>query len=40
MKVIEIPSLPSTLTTFAVGSASATIEDARQFTTAWLQSAE
>ena len=38
MRVIEIPSQPSSVTTFAVGSAAATIEEARRFTTAWLQS--
>lgn len=34
--VVEIPSQPSSVTTFAVGSAAVTIEDARQFTEAWL----
>jgi NTE family protein len=38
LQVVEIPSQPSTVTTFAVGSAAATIEQARQFTEAWLRS--
>jgi NTE family protein len=36
LQVVEIPSQPSSVTTFAVGSAAATIEGARQFTEAWL----
>jgi len=38
LQVIEIPSLPSSVTTFAVGSAAATISEARAFTEAWLHS--
>jgi hypothetical protein len=38
LHVIEIPSQPSSITTFAVGSAAATIDEARQFTEAWLRS--
>ena len=38
LRVVEIPSQPSSVTTFAVGSAEATIENARQFTEAWLRS--
>jgi NTE family protein len=38
LRVIEIPSQPSAVTTFAVGSATATIEEARQFTETWLRS--
>jgi NTE family protein len=38
LQVIEIPSHPSPVTTFAVGSAAITIEEARRFTTEWLQS--
>jgi len=38
LQVVEIPTQPSTVTTFAVGSATATIEDARQFTVRWLHS--
>jgi hypothetical protein len=38
LEVIEIPSQPSTVTTFAVGSATATMHEARQFTDAWLYS--
>ena len=38
MQVIEIPSQPSSVTTFAVHAAAATIADAREFTQAWLQS--
>lgn len=37
LKVVEVPSNPSSVTTFAVGSAAVTIEDARQFTEAWLR---
>ena len=39
LHVIEIPSQPSAVTTFAVGSAATTIDEARRFTEAWLQSA-
>ena len=38
LRVIEIPTQPSSVTTFAVGSAAATIEGARKFTEAWLRS--
>ena len=38
LQVVEIPSLPSAVTTFAVHPFAVTIEDARQFTQAWLQS--
>ena len=38
LRVVEIPTQPSSVTTFAVGSAAATIEDARKFTTIWLSS--
>jgi NTE family protein len=38
LRVVEIPSRPSSVTTFAVGSAAATIEEARQFTETWLHS--
>jgi NTE family protein len=38
LRVVEIPTQPSPVTTFAVGSAAATIEDARAFTAAWLRS--
>lgn len=38
LEVIEIPSQPSSVTTFDVGSASATIGGARLFTEAWLRS--
>jgi NTE family protein len=38
LRVVEIPSQPSSVTTFAVGSAATTIEEARQFTEAWLRS--
>ena len=38
LRVVEIPSQPSSVTTFAVGSAAATIEGARKFTEAWLRS--
>jgi NTE family protein len=38
LRVVEIPSKPSSVTTFAVGSAMATIDEARQFTEAWLRS--
>jgi NTE family protein len=38
LQVIEIPTQPSSVTTFDVGSAAATIEDARVFTEAWLRS--
>jgi NTE family protein len=38
LRVVEIPTQPSSITTFAVGSASATIEEARRFTEAWLSS--
>ncbi|MEO7372252.1 MAG: patatin-like phospholipase family protein [Ilumatobacteraceae bacterium] len=35
--VTEIPTQASTITTFAVGSAASTIDDARTFTQAWLR---
>jgi NTE family protein len=38
LSVVEIPTKPSSVTTFAVGSASATIEEARRFTQTWLRS--
>jgi NTE family protein len=38
LQVVEIPTKPSTVTTFAVKSAAATIEEARAFTTTWLRS--
>ena len=38
LRVVEIPSQPSSVTTFAVGSAAATIDGARTFTNAWLHS--
>ena len=38
LQVIEIPTQPSPVTTFAVFSAAATIEQARQFTETWLRS--
>lgn len=38
LQVVEIPTQPSSVTTFAVGSAAATIEGARLFTQAWLHS--
>jgi NTE family protein len=38
LRVVEIPTQPSSVTTFAVGSAAATIDGARQFTNAWLRS--
>jgi NTE family protein len=38
LRVVEIPSQPSSVTTFAVGSAAATIMGARKFTEAWLRS--
>lgn len=38
LQVIEIPSAPSTVTTFAVGSATPMIDEARRFTQAWLRS--
>ncbi len=38
LRVVEIPTRPSSVTTFAVGSAAATIAEARQFTTTWLGS--
>jgi NTE family protein len=38
LRVVEIPTQPSSVTTFAVGSAAATIEGARRFTNAWLRS--
>ncbi len=38
LQVVEIPTQPSSVTTFAVGSAAATIEGARQFTETWLRS--
>lgn len=38
LHVVEIPSQPSSVTTFAVGSAAATIVDARRFTETWLHS--
>src|SRR3954447_2759072 len=36
LEVVEIPTEPSSITTFAVGSAAATIAGARQFTERWL----
>jgi NTE family protein len=38
LEVVEIPSQPSSVTTFAVHSFTETIEDARRFTATWLQS--
>ena len=38
LTVVEIPSRPSSVTTFAVGSAAATITEARQLTREWLTS--
>jgi NTE family protein len=38
LRVVEIPTQPSPITTFSVGSAAATIDDARKFTQAWLRS--
>lgn len=38
LQVVEIPTQPSSVTTFAVGSAADTIEAARVFTQAWLHS--
>jgi NTE family protein len=38
LRVVEIPTQPSSITTFAVGSAIETIEQARRFTEAWLRS--
>ena len=38
LRVVEIPTQPSSVTTFAVGSAATTIENARNFTEAWLRS--
>src|SRR3954453_14446312 len=38
LEVIEIQTQPSPITTFAVGSAAATIAAARQFTEDWLRS--
>jgi NTE family protein len=38
LQVVEIPTKPSSVTTFAVGSAAATIEEARRFTQTWLRS--
>ena len=40
LRVVEIPTLPSSVTTFAVGSAAATIEDAREYTERWLRGNE
>jgi NTE family protein len=40
LRVIEIPTQPSSVTTFAVGSAAATIEDAREYTERWLRGDE
>lgn len=40
LQVVEIPSRPSDVTTFAVGSAATTILEARRFTEAWLRSEE
>jgi NTE family protein len=36
LQVVEIPTQPSSVTTFAVGSATTTIHEARQFTQSWL----
>jgi NTE family protein len=38
LRVVEIPTQPSSVTTFAVGSAAETIEEARRFTQTWLHS--
>lgn len=38
LQVVDIPSQPSSITTFAVGSAASTIAEARQFTREWLHS--
>jgi hypothetical protein len=38
LRVVDIPTQPSSITTFAVGSATETIEEARRFTEAWLRS--
>ena len=38
LRVVEIPTQPSSITTFAVGAAAATIEAARRFTETWLRS--
>ena len=38
LRVVEIPTQPSSVTTFDVGSSASTIEDARSFTTTWLNS--
>ena len=38
LRVIEIPTQPSSVTTFSVRSTASTIEDARKFTAAWLLS--
>ncbi|HEY0518634.1 MAG TPA: patatin-like phospholipase family protein [Ilumatobacteraceae bacterium] len=38
LRVVEIPTQPSAITTFAVASAAATIAEARHFTEAWLRS--
>jgi NTE family protein len=38
LRVVEIPTQPSSVTTFAVGSAASTIDGARAFTEAWLRS--
>jgi NTE family protein len=40
LRVIEIPTRPSSVTTFAVGSAAATIEAAREYTERWLRGDE
>jgi NTE family protein len=38
LQVVEIPSQPSLVTTFAVGAAATTIQEARSLTEAWLHS--
>ena len=38
LSVVEVPTQPSSVTTFAVGSAATTIDEARAFTEAWLHS--
>jgi NTE family protein len=40
LRVVEIPTQPSPVTTFAVGSAAATIEGAREYTERWLREDE
>ena len=38
LRVVDVPTQPSSITTFAVGSATETIKEARRFTEAWLRS--